>query len=84
VKATYQRTLSAMIEAIRLEKARAMLMSGCPVKVAALSFGYKQVSHFSRNFRNQFGLSPSKYVIQICLGPQPTASRTTDNFKSNE
>src|SRR6187549_3114774 len=47
VKATYGRTLSTLIETVRLLKARAMLATGCPVKVAALTFGYKQVSHFS-------------------------------------
>jgi transcriptional regulator GlxA family with amidase domain len=78
VKATYGRTLSALLETVRLQNARAMLASGCPVKVVALSFGYKQVSHFSRNFRNQFGSCPSKFVIRACLGDQaaslPTAA----------
>ena len=75
VKATYGRTLTTLIETVRLLKARAMLATGCPVKVAALTFGYKQVSHFSRNFRNQFGMSPSRFVICAILGSQMSASK---------
>jgi AraC-like DNA-binding protein len=79
VQATYGRTLSALVETVRLKKARAVLASGAPVKVASLNFGYKQVSNFSRNFRKQFGSCPSEFVIRALLGEQAATLRHTSD-----
>jgi AraC-like DNA-binding protein len=34
-----------------------------PVKIVALDLGFKQLSHFSREFKRRYGLSPTAYVI---------------------
>ena len=44
---------------LRLGKAYETLTQGKSVKEAAYDHGYKQVSHFSREFKNHFGVSPS-------------------------
>ena len=55
----YGVTVSAWLRELRLEKARQGLRQGKSVKEVAYEQGYKQVSHFSREFKNHFGLSPS-------------------------
>lgn len=50
------------LKLVRLEKARLCLLDdNQPVAVAAENAGYASVSHFSRDSRRQFGLSPAHY-----------------------
>lgn len=44
----------------RLARATALLHEGTPVKVVAFSLGYKQLSHFSRDYRRRYGHPPSQ------------------------
>ena len=55
----YGVTVSQWMRELRLGKAYQTLIQGKSVKEAAFDHGYKQVSHFSREFKNQFGVSPS-------------------------
>ena len=55
----YGVTVSAWLRELRLGKAYQGLQQGKTVKVVAYEQGYKQVSHFSREFKNHYGLSPS-------------------------
>ncbi|MEA4855394.1 AraC family transcriptional regulator [Solidesulfovibrio sp.] len=46
----------------RLERAREMLVSGAvTVSEAAYQIGYQSLSHFSRAFRERYGLNPKEY-----------------------
>ena len=49
---------------LRLGKAYESLKQGKSVKEASFDHGYKQVSHFSREFKNHFGISPSMLLTR--------------------
>lgn len=55
----YGVTVSRWMRELRLGRAYETLTQGKSVKEAAYDHGYKQVSHFSREFKNHFGVSPS-------------------------
>ncbi|MBN2069317.1 MAG: AraC family transcriptional regulator [Opitutales bacterium] len=46
----------------RMKTALRMLKSEDTVKSVAYEVGYKQVSHFSRDFKQHFGITPSKVL----------------------
>jgi AraC family transcriptional regulator len=48
----------------RIKVAQQLLLSGQPVKVVALELGFKQPSHFCRQFKSQLNLTPSQFVSQ--------------------
>ncbi len=56
----YHQTAQEWLNGRRLLRANELLANGAPVKQAAFEVGFKQVSHFSRAFREQFGYPPSK------------------------
>src|SRR6185503_11947393 len=56
---------------VRMTRAAGLLTGGVAVKVVSVHAAYKQVSHFSREFKRFFGVCPSGYVI----GPVTPASR---------
>lgn len=55
----YGLTVSKWLRDIRLRQAYNHLLHGSTVKEVAYSLGYKQLSHFSRDFKDYFGVSPS-------------------------
>jgi transcriptional regulator GlxA family with amidase domain len=55
----YSVTVSEWLRELRLKQAYAVLQTGKSVKEVAFEHGYKQVSHFSREFKSHFGISPS-------------------------
>lgn len=62
---SYGQTVSRWLRELRLKQAYAALQTGKAVKEVAFDLGYKQVSHFSREFKNQFGIAPSL----LCAAP---------------
>ena len=46
----------------RIEAARRLLLSGGPVKRVAFELGFKQVSHFCRQFKFYNHVTPSQFV----------------------
>jgi AraC-like DNA-binding protein len=46
----------------RIEAARQLLLSGGPVKRVAFELGYKQVSHFCRQFKAYNHMTPSQFL----------------------
>jgi AraC-like DNA-binding protein len=58
----YGVTVGQWLREFRLKQAYATLKQGKAVKEVAFDFGYKQVSHFSREFKNHFGVSPSLLI----------------------
>ncbi len=59
----YGVTVSLWLRELRLGKAYQGLQAGKTVKEVAYEQGYKQVSHFSREFKNHFGISPSFLLV---------------------
>lgn len=56
-------TLSLWLRQARIEKAAGLISSGlCNVSEAALTVGYRSLSHFSRAFHAEKGIPPSRYV----------------------
>ena len=55
----YNTTLSEWVRALRLDRARVMLVDSESVKRVAFDLGYKQPSHFTRDFKDRFGVPPS-------------------------
>jgi AraC-like DNA-binding protein len=61
-RAKYNCTVSDWLRELRLEFARARLPSCESVKEVAFDLGYKQPSHFTRDFKQRFGVSPRTFV----------------------
>lgn len=64
-QARYGITLGEWLNALRIKHGYQRLTEGCTVKETAFSLGYKQVSHFSRNFKDHFGFTPSSVPITM-------------------
>src|SRR5689334_9933219 len=47
----------------RLQAAQVRLLSGEPVKKVALDLGFKQISHFCRQFKNRNKITPSQFAF---------------------
>ena len=55
----YGMTISDWMRQIRLAKAYARVVSGESIKAVAYDLGFKQLSHFSRVFKEVHGVAPS-------------------------
>lgn len=47
----------------RLRAAQELLLAGQPVKSVAIELGYKQSSHFCRQFKAENKMTPSQFVV---------------------
>jgi AraC-like DNA-binding protein len=54
----YKVTVSGWLRMFRLRQAYSRLKTGESVKGVAYDLGYKQLSHFSRDFKNCYGVAP--------------------------
>jgi len=61
-QALYGCTVHERLTRIRLDVARAMLASGHSVTVTAHATGFANVSHFSKVFRSNLGVSPRQWA----------------------
>ena len=57
-KKHYNCTLGEWMRNYRLGMAYQRLLAGEPIKCVAIDLGYKQLSHFSRDFKNRYGCAP--------------------------
>jgi AraC-like DNA-binding protein len=71
----YGMTVSRWMRELRLGKAYESLTQGKSVKESAFDHGYKQVSHFSREFKNHFGVSPSFLLTRNSPGDRSLSPR---------
>ena len=55
----YHTSLGEWLRSFRLNAARARVVSGEPIKSVAYDLCYKQLSHFSKAFKNLHGVPPS-------------------------
>ena len=61
---TYGTTASAWLKQARMREAYARLKDGLRIKEVAIDLGYKQMSHFSRDFKSAFGIAPSELATR--------------------
>ncbi len=59
IRHTFSKTLGGWLLDLRLRQACRLLMQGWSVKETAYSTGFRQVSHFSRCFKNRYKIVPS-------------------------
>lgn len=64
-KKNYRVTVTKWLKNLRLQAAYHKLLAGKSVKEVAFDLDYKQLSHFSRDFKVEFGLSPSAVHVRI-------------------
>lgn len=64
-RAQYAQTVSDWLTALRLREAEDRIRAGDRVKEVALDLGYKQLSHFSREFKRAHGQPPSRVVPDL-------------------
>lgn len=62
----------------RIEAARQLLLSGLPVKRVAYELGFKQSSHFCRQFKEAGNLTPSEFVLTRMRAGDECRSQITD------
>ena len=60
-RSRYEMSLSEWLRSVRMRQAYIRLRSGHRIKEVAYSLGFKQLSHFSREFKKEFGVSPSAF-----------------------
>jgi transcriptional regulator GlxA family with amidase domain len=51
------------ISQLRLRKAPLLISTGQSIKVTAFELGFKQPSHFCREFKRVYGSSPRTYIL---------------------
>ena len=61
-RAKYNCTVSDWLRELRLESARQRLPFSGSVKEVAFDLGYKQPSHFTRDFKQRYGVSPRTFI----------------------
>lgn len=69
----FARTPQDWLNEKRLKEAETLLLSGQSVKAVAIGLGFKQVSHFCRQFKSYRNVTPTRFVISgQVLGMSPT------------
>lgn len=53
--------LHVWIRRSRMEQAATLLRQGAAVKEISATLGYKQASHFSRDFKSFYGIAPGRF-----------------------
>jgi AraC-like DNA-binding protein len=83
-RTNYELSVQEWLNSVRLDRALELLRQGERTKEVAFQLGFKQVSHFSREFKRRFGISPSELACgPISAGPFGLfSSRVGDRAKS--
>lgn len=63
---------------LRMNRAAKLLRNGSLIKIVASEVGYKQISHFSREFKRVFGVSPTHFRF-VEMKKQQAALSHLDN-----
>jgi AraC-like DNA-binding protein len=61
-RSRYNKTVSDWLRELRLTEALQMIKCSDSVKKVAFDLGYKQPSHFTRDFKKKFGVSPRTLI----------------------
>lgn len=62
-RAQYDQTVSDWLREVRLNEALNFLKACDSVKEVAFELGYKQPSHFTRDFKKRFGVPPRTLMV---------------------
>ena len=54
-----------LIRQYRLQKAASLLSSGMDITTAVYKVGFSSPSYFSQCFKEQYGITPSDYVLKL-------------------
>lgn len=73
-RARYNQTVSDWLRELRLNEALASLKECESVKEVAFDLGYKQPSHFTRDFKRKFGVPPRALMVQPRYSRFPEAA----------
>jgi len=79
-QAAFGRSPQRWLDEWRLRAASNMLKKSRSVKAVAFSLGFKQVSHFSREFKRHYGQPPSTFVRWNHQGVTANASQSEMYF----
>ena len=74
----YDFTLREWLREVRLEKSRVMLPEARCVKTVAYDLGYKQPSHFTRDFKQRYGIPPKMWMKADTNDPFARFNRLAD------
>ena len=55
----YNVSIKEWLRSVQMQEAKNRILAGNPIKAVASELGFKQVSHFSRVFKQTFGIAPS-------------------------
>ena len=90
----YDVTVSQWLHELRLEQARIQLATAESIKSVAYTLGYKRPSHFTRDFKEHFGVPPSMWILEkttnrssardLDLLPHSSDSEMEDLFTSQQ
>lgn len=64
IRFLHSKSLGGWLLELRLRQSCRLLAQGWSVKETAYSTGFRQVSHFSRCFKRQFGIVPSAVMLR--------------------
>ena len=67
-KETFRLTPQVWLKSLRLVEAENLLRGGFSAKSTAITLGYKQLSHFSREFKKHTGVPPTAFVAEVFFG----------------
>lgn len=62
IRSTFGLRLHVWIRRSRMAHAAALLRQGAAVKEVSATLGYKQASHFSRDFKSFYGVEPGRFA----------------------
>ena len=68
---TYGITATEWLRSVRMKEAYARLTGGHRIKEVAIDLGYRQISHFSRDFKARYGVPPRDLFQPKRLGTAP-------------
>jgi AraC family transcriptional regulator len=76
-KRIFNRPPQKWLDRQRIETAKQMLMDGQSIKAVAFDLGYKQSSHFCRQFKITYRMTPSEF-ISAALNSEECRRQITD------
>ena len=94
----YNVTVKEWVRSVQMHEAKCRILAGDPIKAVASDLGFKQVSHFSRVFKQSFGIAPSFLLareagyptafdtvnINALMGDDPTKKKADAQRKSQQ